>query len=154
MALRRVTDDRAGAEALGILLPPGQRTVLIVRPRALQWDLLLMQGVAGTAFRSLSRTEAPLIAQSFYQALEEWNRGGVGHVGVVPSLEGAGFLVWADVGDFALVACQRVPGQPYRPMQFPAEDEALSAVARITAALCPPASAEQEVYFNTRNFVH
>jgi len=152
MSLRRVPDDGAGPEALGILLPPGLRTVLIVRPRALQWDLLLVQGVAGTTFRSLSRAEAPLIAQSFYQALEQWNRGGVGHVGVVPSLEGTGFLVWADVGDFALVACERIPGQPYRPMQFPAEDEAHAAVGRITAALCPPAPAEQEVYFNTRNF--
>ena len=151
MSLRRVTDDCAGPEALGILLPPGGRTVLIVRPRALPWDLLLVQGVAGTSFRSLSRAEAPLVAQAFYRALEEWNRGGPGHVGA--AADTTGYLVWVDVGDFALVACERIPGQPYRPMQFPAEDEAHAAVGRITAALCPPAPAEQEVYFNTRNFV-
>ncbi len=152
MSLRRVTDDRAGPNALGILLPPGLQTVLIVRPRALRWDLLLVQGVAGTTFRSLSRTEAPLVAQAFYRALEEWNRGGAGHVGVVAS-SAEGFLVWADIGDFALVACERVPGQPYRPMLFAAEEEARAAVGLITAALCPPAHAEQEVYLNTRNFV-
>lgn len=152
MSLRRVTDDCASPEALGILLPPGARTVLIVRPRALRWDLLLVQGVAGTSFRSLGRAEAPLIAQAFYRALEEWNAGGAGHVGVVASSE-EGFLVWTDVGDFALVACERLPGQPYRLMLFPTEQEARAAAGLIAAALCPPAHAEQEVYFNTRNFV-
>ncbi|MBI1913941.1 MAG: hypothetical protein HYS12_04285 [Planctomycetes bacterium] len=152
MSLRRVTDDRAGPDALGILLPPGLRTVLIVRPRGLRWDLLLVQGMAGTSFRSLGRAEAPLVAQAFYRALEAWNSGGAGHVGVVASSEGTGFLVWADVGDFALVACERIPGQPYRPMLFAAEEEARAAVGLIAAALCPPAHAEQEVYLNTRNF--
>jgi len=153
MALRRVSDDRAGPNALGILLPPGTRSVLIVRPRALRWDLLLVQGVAGTSFRSLSRAEAPLVAQAFFRALEEWNSGGPGHVGVVASTDTTGHLVWADVGDFALVACERVPGQPYRPTLFAAEDEARAAVALIAGALCPPGHTEQEVYINTRHFV-
>ena len=54
--------------------------------------------------------------------------------------------------DFALVACERAPGQPYRPMLFAAEDEARAAVALIAPVLCPPGHAEQEVYFNTRHF--
>ena len=51
------------------------------------------------------------------------------------------------------MACERVPGQPYRPMLFASEAEAGAAVGLIGAALCPPAAAEQEVYFNTRNFI-
>ena len=150
--LRRVEGDRAGPDALGILLPPGERTVLIVRPRALCWDLLLVRGLAGTAFRELGRHEAAGVAQAFFVALEEWNRGGPGHVAAVAASEGDGFLVWADVGDFALVACERLPGQPYRPAVLHAAD-APRAVDLITAAL-HPAAGQREVYFNTRHFAH
>jgi hypothetical protein len=162
--LRRVSDEQAGPDALGILLPPGTRTVLIVRPRALRWDLLLVQGVASTTFRELTRHEAAATAQAFYAALEEWNRGkGPGHIGAVASScagggagagagAAGGFLVWADIGDFALVACERVPGQPYRPAVFAAE-EAQRAVALLGVVLRPTAPAQQEVYFNTRHFV-
>ncbi len=152
MALRPVTDDRAGPEAVGILLPPGEPTVLIVRPRALRWDLLLVQGVGGTAFRPLARTEGAGVARAFYAALEQWNGGGLGHVGAVAASDAAGYLVWADVGDFALVACERVPGQPYRPRLFADPDEAQRAAALLGAALRPPAGAPREVYFNTRHF--
>jgi hypothetical protein len=160
MPLRRVSDERAGPDALGILLPPGlrpgpgARTVLIVRPRALRWDLLLVQGVASTAFRELARHEAAATAQAFYAALEDWNRGkGPGHIGAVATSDGGGgFLVWVDVGDFVLVACERVPGQPYRPALFAAE-EAHRVAALLGAVLRPTAPAQQEVYFNTRHFV-
>ena len=148
--LRRVEGDQAGPDALGILLPPGERTVLIVRPRALCWDLLLVRGLAGTAFRELARSEATGIAQSFFVALDEWNRGGPGHVAAVAASEGDGFLVWADIGEFALVACERRPGQPYRPAVFAAAD-APRAVDLITAAL-HPAAGQREVYFNNRHF--
>src|SRR5262245_34084116 len=77
--LRRVSDQQAGPGALGILLPPGERTVLIVRPRSLPLDLLLVQGAAGTAFRELTKTEAAGVALGFLTALESWNRGGPGH---------------------------------------------------------------------------
>jgi len=151
MALRRVSDERAGPDALGILVPPGPRTVLIVRPRALGWDLLLVRGVAGTAFRELAAHEAAAVAHDFYRALEEWDAGGPGHVGAVACSEAGGYLVWADVGDFALVACERVPGQPYRPAVFAAE-EGRRVASLLEAALCPPPPAQQEVYFNTRHF--
>src|SRR5947209_829755 len=106
MSLRRVEGDRAGPAALGILLPPGAQTVLIVRPRALRWDLLLVRGVAGDGFRELARDEAVSVARAFYRALEDWNGGGPGQVAAVAASEAAGFSVWADVGDFALVACE------------------------------------------------
>jgi hypothetical protein len=152
--LRIVLPDQAGPAALGILVPPGTRTVLIVRPRSLLWDLLLVQGVAGSAFREMSREEAPLVAREFYQALENWNCGGSGLVEAVPASEGEGNLIWIDVGEFCLVVCARLPGQPYQPLQFARLDEARMAAARITAILHPPQGSVQEVYFNTRHFAH
>ena len=148
---RRVEDRKAGPTALGILVPPGPRTVLIVRPRPLDLDLLLVQGVAGTAFRELSREEAPAVAVAFYRALEAWSMGGPGHVGAAPGSEG-GYLIWLDVGDFALLVCARVPGQPYRPRVYAAEDEARAAADRLRTILHPAPGTTQEVYFNTRHF--
>jgi hypothetical protein len=150
MSLRHVSGEQAGPTAVGILLPPGARTVLIVRPRALSWDLLLVQGVASASFRELIAHEAAAVAHDFYRALEAWNSGGPGHVAAVATGTG-GYLVWADVGDFALVACERLPGQPYRPAVFAAE-EARQAASLLGAALRPPPPAQQEVYFNTRHF--
>lgn len=149
-SLRLVADERAGPTALGILLPPGMRTVLIVRPRALGWDLLLVQGMSGTTFRQMGQEEAKGVARTFFDALQEWGRGAPGHVGVVPSA--SGHLVWVDVGDFCLVACERQPGQPYRLLSFADEDEARQAAARTAVVLHPPQNVDQEVYFNTRHF--
>ncbi len=149
-SLRLVRDDQAGPRAVGILVPPGMPTVLVVRPRALGWDLLLVQGAAGP-FRQMGRDEAAETARAFYEALQAWNRGGPGHVAAIPSSAGAEYLVWADVGDFCLVVCERVPGQPYRPRLFGQEDEARRAAADVAGALHPP-HAEQEVYFNLRHF--
>ena len=39
-AFRRVEAQHAGGNALGILVPPGARTVVILRARSLGWDLL------------------------------------------------------------------------------------------------------------------
>ncbi len=151
-SLRLVPADRAGPAALGILVPPGARTVLVVRPRTLSWDLLLVQGIAGDSFRELSREEAPGVARELFQALEGWNRGRTGLVEAVAASEGQGHLVWVDVGEFCLVVCARVPGQPYQPLLFAQADEARQAVKRIASILHPPEEAEQEVYFNTRYF--
>jgi hypothetical protein len=150
MTFRLVSGNKAGPAALGILVPPGTRTVLVVRPRSLGWDLLLVRGVAGTAFREMDREEASATARSLFDALQEWGRGGPG---VVQPVRGeGGFLVWIDVGDFCLVACERRPGQPYRPLLLAAEDEARQVASHIAAVLHPPEHGEQEVYFNTRHF--
>lgn len=147
--LRLVADHHAGPTALGILVPPGASTVLIVRPRALPWDLLLVQGAAGRGFRELSAAEAPGVARSFFEALGKWNEGGVGGVAAV-SLSGGGHLVFADVEDFTLVVCERCPGQPYRPYVFADSDTAVNLALRLKKVLHPDEM--QEVYFNTRNF--
>src|SRR5207302_3778230 len=59
--LRRVEDAHAGPHAVGILVPPGRRTVVIVRPRALIWDLLLTgerNSLTGSPFQELTQEEA------------------------------------------------------------------------------------------------
>jgi hypothetical protein len=151
-SLKLVPDGQAGPTALGILLPPGERTLLVVRPRAMRWDLLLVQGVSGMAFRVLSRGEAPAVARSFVDSLGRWGCGTPGHVGAVPYGGGTGWLVRADVGDFCLVACERLAGQPYRPSRFEREEDAVLVARHFAAILHPSPGTEQEVYFNTRHF--
>jgi hypothetical protein len=146
--LRRVTDRRAGPAALGILVPPGRRTFLILRPRALDWDLVLV-GADG-AFRELAREEADDAAGHLGRALDEWAAGGPGAVESVAAADG-GCWLRARVGGFALLACPREPGRPYRPAGFDATGAARAA-AQLAAALCPSDGVAQELYFNTRHF--
>jgi hypothetical protein len=149
--LRRVFGERAGPTALGILVPPGRRTVLILRPRALAWDLLLTEPDRPGTFRELPHDEAEAAAERLCRALEIWAGGGDGRVDALP-LEGGGHWVRAEVGEFLFVACLRRPGQPYQPAVFTGLDEARPAAAVIAAVLCPAPGRVQEVYFNTRNF--
>jgi hypothetical protein len=155
MSLCRVEANRAGPAALGILLPPGPRTVLILRPRALPWDLLLVRGGAGgetgTPFLHLQRDEGPAMADGLLRALERWGAGGPGRVEAVFAPDGAGYWVQADIGAFPLIACERRPGQPYRPVAFDTPAGAEAAAAALAAAACPRDMAV-EVYLNTRHF--
>jgi hypothetical protein len=150
--LRRVEDQRAGPSALGILVPPGRRTFLIVRPRSLPWDLLLLRLDSPSAFRELHRDEAHSLAQELYNALNNWSDGAAGHVEEVACPDGSGFWVRVRVGPFALLACGRTPGEPYRPLAFPDGDSAQTACRQLLNVLYPPGDVEQEVYFNSRHF--
>jgi hypothetical protein len=149
-AFRRVEDERAGPAALGILVPPGRRTFVILRPRALAWDLLLLREADGTVFRDLSHDEAAMEAQRLYRGLEAWSAGGPGAVETVPA-EGGGLWLRVRVAAFTLLACPRTPGQPYRPLVL-TDAEALAAARGLAEVLCPPAGVEQELYFNGRHF--
>jgi len=153
-AFRRVKDVDAGPGALGLLTPPGRRTVFIVRPRALPWDLVAAAepSPTGLPFRDFDRAEAAAAGAGLFRALEEWAAGGLGRVEVLDAATGGGYLVRVQVGALTLVACLRQPGQPYRPLLFGRRDEADQAAAAVKACLCPAAGAGQEVYFNTRNF--
>ncbi len=147
--LRRVTDQRAGPAALGILVPPGPRTFLILRPRSLEFDLLLV-GPDG-AFRDMARHEADAAASELGRALDELAARGPGATEAVPA-PGGGWWLRLGVGAFALLACPRDPGQPYRPAVFTDTAAASIAAVRLAHVLCPPAGVEQELYFNTRHF--
>jgi hypothetical protein len=150
---RRVNDADAGPTALGILVPPSRRTFLILRPRSLSFDLLLLRQPDDTRFRELSRDEATAAAHRLYRALLEWAAGGEESVEVVVANadDGSNWLR-VQVGSLFLIACGRVAGKPYQPLLFDDADAAQDAVDRLTEILCPPAGAEQELYFNTRHF--
>lgn len=144
-ALRRVNDKDAGPDALGILLPPGRRTFVILRPRALPWDLLLTRsdgnGDTGTSFREVSRDEGVKVAEAVLCGLE----ASTGRVEVV------GQFVRATVGEFRFIACSRQPGQPYRAHAFARSEEAESTALAVAGVLFSGAR-EQQVYLNTHNF--
>ncbi len=127
MSLRRVDARQAGPTALGILLPPAARTVLIVRPRALPWDLLLVRagtdGESGTPFLHLEPEEGQAMAEGMLRALERWSTDRPGKVEVAFAADGAGYWVQVEVGAFPLIACERRPGQPYRPAAFATANE-------------------------------
>jgi len=151
-SFRRVFAERAGSNALGILVPPGNPTTVIVRPRALEWDLLVARLLAndayGVAFLEADRRQAETIAQELCDALEHR----ASRVEAIALEPGDGFGVAAEVGPFTLIACRRDPGQPYRPATFSEIEAAHTAVDAIVAVLCPDSGCEREVYFNTRNF--
>src|SRR5579884_2288295 len=148
--LRRVEGSLAGPSALGILVPPGRRTFLILRPRSLPWDLLLLRPGATNTFRELHRDEASTLAQEVYQALGKWSAG-AGRVEDIACPDG-GFWVRVSVGPFALLVCGRRPGQPYQPLVFPDVEAAWTAAGQLRGILCPRVGVEQEVYLNTHHF--
>jgi hypothetical protein len=147
-AFRRVEDAQAGPTALGILVPPSRRTFLILRPRSLAFDLVLLRQADDTLFRELSHDEASAAAHHLSRALNERAAGGIE---IVPNAEDGSWLR-VQVGSLFLIACRRAPGKPYEPLFFADADAAQDAAARLSAILCPPAGTEQELYFNTRHF--
>ena len=150
--LRPVEDHKAGPFALGILVPPGRRTYLILRPRTLSWDLLLVRPDSANAFCELPRLEADRLAHELLQALRHWSEGASGRVEEVACPDGVGFWVRVWLGPFVLLACGRQPGRPYQPMTFADAEAALSAAEELRSILRPRTNVEQEVYLNTHHF--
>jgi hypothetical protein len=144
---RRVGGEQAGPAALGILVPPSRRTVLIVRPRTLVWDLVLAQ--PGGGFREMSREEAEHVAHQFAAALEA-STGGI--IEPVYSLDAGGSWLRVRIGNYALTVCARVPGRPYKPQLFPDPQAVRVATEALSALLHPPPAVEQELYVNTDHF--
>ena len=134
----RVEAEQAGPTALGILIPPARRTFVILRPRALTFDLLLCRAADDPTFHALTHDEASVAAHSLYRGL----RDGLALIEARDHLR-------VHVGPMTFVACARVAGQPYAPISLdPTDAEAI--VSRLHGFLCPVG--EQEVYFNTRFF--
>lgn len=131
---RLVEAECAGPSALGILVPPGRRTFVILRPRGLAVDLVLCRGEGDPRPRDLAHDEASAVAHALYRGLREGAR-------VL-----ANDHLWATIAGLVLVACERRPGQPYAPLQTPTPE--LEAALR--AVMCP--EGEQETYFNVRHF--
>src|SRR4051812_30526274 len=75
MPLRRVEARSASPAATGILVPPGMRTFVVVRPRGMTWDLLPVRWdgdpAAPPAFASFGRDEAATVARRLAKSLED-----------------------------------------------------------------------------------
>ncbi len=151
-AFLRVEGREAGPAALGVLAPPGRRTFLILRPRSLPWDLVLLRPANASVFHEMDRDEATSTAEELIHALEAWAGGAPGRVEAASAPSGSGLWLHVHAGLFSLLLCPRAPGRPYEAERF-ADDEAARAVAAdITPILRPPPGAQQELYFNTRHF--
>src|SRR5260370_24776237 len=153
----RVQDARAGPRVVGILIPPGPRTVVVLRPRSLNWDLLLLRDDTPSdntsPFREFSQEHALQAARALFQALLAWSEKRIpGRIEPVSSRDGSTHQVQAEIGAFNLIVCQRQPGRPYRPKEFSSAEDARAVAEVLAAKLSPMGVVEQEDYLNTRNF--
>jgi len=155
-AFRRVDAQRAGASALGILVPPGANTLVILRPRGLDWDLLpaRWEGDARVPplFCQFGREEAAQVARRFYRILEEANLAGKNLIETFGNPLGHAFQVWIRTGEYVWVLCRRHPGKAYEPLLFTSQEEAENVGRLLDPFFRPEPDANQEYYFNTQNF--
>ena len=111
--MRRVFGNRAGPTAIGILVPPGARTAVVVRPRSLPWDLLVVElEDAVVRFCEFGRGEAEAIAEELGRALDAGDASASDVAGIAPAPGAPGHCVRVEVGRFRLVAdlCEGVRG--------------------------------------------
>jgi hypothetical protein len=152
----RVDAKHAGPAALGILVPQGAKTLVIVRPRALPWDLLAARwdGDRGRApqFCVFTRDEAASAARRLVQALESAIAAGVNPLESFGDERGESVQVWLRTDEFVWIVCRRTQGQAYQPVMFATHEEAAIAAERLAGHVWPVAETRQEYYFNTQNF--
>lgn len=155
-AFRRVEAQDAGPQALGILVPPGVRTQVIVRPRAVGYDLLPARWAGDPAippvFCLFDRDEAAQLARRLLQALEEAVLRGVNPVETIGDPGGRSFQVWVRIAELFWIPCRRTAEQQYQPLLFATYAEARTAGEELARIVWPAADAEQEYYFNTQKF--
>lgn len=155
-AFQQVDARRAGANALGILIPPGGQTVVILRPRGLDWDLLPArwegEPSAAPIFSQFDRDEAERVARRLQRTLEQAVAQASNPVETFGDSLARKFQVWVHTTEFVWIVCRRMPGRPYEPLIFPTRGEAESAGCRLQPFFFPAADAKQEFYFNTQNF--
>jgi hypothetical protein len=153
---RRVESRQAGPTALGILVPHGPRTLVVLRPRGLSCDLLPARwdGSPSTppTFCTFGRDEAATTARRLQLSLEESVRDGVNPVQTAGDPRGDNHQVWVRTGEFVWIVCHRAPGQEYRPALFGDAEEARRLAEQLTPVFWPTADAGQEYYFNTQYF--
>ena len=155
-AFRRVDARQAGPDALGILVPPGRQTLVILRPRSVPLDLLPLrlgqEHMQPAAFCALGRDEAAVLARHAQDALARGAGREPNPVEVVCSAPQQRYGVCVRIAEHLWIACQRASGEAYEPAFWPSIEEAAAIVARLTPLVWPPAEAGQEYYFNTQAF--
>lgn len=152
----RVEPRHAGPSALGILVPPGTKTLVVVRPRALTWDLLPARwdGDSGhpPQFCLFTRDEAASVARRLVKALEAALEQGANPVQTFGHAQGACLQVWLRTDECVWIACRRAPGLAYQPILFASEEEATREAEKLARFVWPTGDVKQEYYFNTQNF--
>jgi hypothetical protein len=153
MPFVRVLDKEAGPTALGILVPPGRQTLLILRPRELTVDLVATRELGNTELWQMTPEEGSGQAIRLFRALEQPTN--VQHH--CHWLENEMGWMEFQVESFSLLVCEREPGQPYTPSRFYDPSRgwgglglglALYSLYRVLR----PEDHDQEVYFNTVHF--
>ncbi len=152
----RVEPQDAGPTALGILVPHGARTLVIVRPRSLDFDLLPAYWDGderhAPAFSGFSREEAAGVARRFISALESAVAAGVNPVQTFGSGANDCLQVWLRTEELVWIVCRRTPGQAYRPMIYASQPDARKAAEQLSCFIWPASDTRQEYYFNTQQF--
>jgi hypothetical protein len=152
---QRIEPRQAGPTALGILVPQGAKTPVIVRPRALEWDLLPARwdGVGNHApqFCLFTRDEAAGVARRLVKALESAVAAGVNPLESFGDPEQNCLQLWLRADEFVWIVCRRVQGGAYRPAVFTSIEEATAVGEALAAVMWPPADVVQQYYFNTQN---
>jgi hypothetical protein len=150
---QRIDAKHAGPDTLGILIPPGLRTLVVLRPRALDWDLLPARWdgnhANAPAFCTFSRDEAAKIARQLMEELESAPDNPLGTFG---NADGTCVQIWLQTKDFVWVVCRRAPGRGYEPMIFSSQELAVADAEKLAAVFWPPADRIQTYYFNTQGF--
>ncbi len=153
---RRVDAGKAGVSALGILVPPGEQTMVIVRPRPLLWDLLPARWNGDSAmppsFCRFGREEAAAVARRLHAALEACVAAGRNPIETFGDALGRHFQVWLRTVEFFWILCGRAPGQPYQPAAFLTRADAEQAAEQLVPFVWPAPGSCQEYYFNTQMF--
>jgi hypothetical protein len=154
MPFRKVDARFAGPGALGILVPMGPRTLVVMRPRALPWDFVptLCDEEGATSFPLFNREQAAIEARRCFKSLEASLAAQVSPVETACDSAETCFQIRIRTDGFLWLACRRAPGESFRPIVFATRGEAETAAAQIEAVVFPPAEAVQDVYFNTQNF--
>jgi hypothetical protein len=156
MPFCRVEPERAGPGALGILVPPGPKALVILRPRALAWDLLPARWegdpAAPPVFCTFERDEAAHVARRLLHLLEGHLERAISPVHTVGDSQCCRFQMWVRTEELVWIACRRTPGKAYQPVLFDTQEEARSAAELVEAVVWPSPGVEQEYYINTQKF--
>jgi hypothetical protein len=152
----RVEPQHAGPNALGILVPPGTKTLVIVRPRALERDLLPARWDGDAAhpplFCRFTRDEAASVARRFVKAIEAAVTGGINPLESFGDAQRQCLQIWLRTDEFVWIVCKRTQGQVVQPIVLATPEEAAEEAVRLAVILWPASDVNQEYYFNTQNF--
>ena len=151
----RVDQKQASPNAIGILIPHGVKTLVIVRPRSLTWDLLPARWDQDTnhapQFSLFTRDEAASVARGLVKSLEAAVTQGSNPVQTFGAAQGERRQIWVRTELFVWIACRRAPGEAYQPMLFASSEDAIREGEKLAEVIWPAIDKRQEYYFNTQN---